>query len=137
MQPPEETASSTPRVERPDLRVLDNQGQPVGGEAGPGPHLAESRPPSAAVDARHVQGKVCYGILLFSNAHALSGRDPVRCASGTENGGVCRGVPPRRVLALCQRDSERAPGWSGRGRRRVWASLCGDPCLRRRPAARA
>jgi len=74
MRPPEDAASQATRAERPAVPVLDNRGQPVGGD---GPRLADGVS-GPSVDARLVQGKVCYGLLLFSNAHALSGRDPVR-----------------------------------------------------------
>ena len=68
MRRPEPPVGDAAQRRQPD--VLDNQGQPV------------PVSPALALDAsqRVVQGKVCYGVMLFSNTHALSGRDPVRLA---------------------------------------------------------
>jgi hypothetical protein len=70
MGPPEPPPCDAAQRRQPE--VLDNQGQPVS--------------PAVALDAsqRVVQGKVCYGVMLFSNTHALSGRDPVRGVKDTE-----------------------------------------------------
>ena len=67
---PERPASEAAQRRQPD--VLDNHGEPVL------PVSDAQQRPSLALDAHNVQGKVCYGVMLFSNTHALSGRDPVR-----------------------------------------------------------
>ena len=108
---PEPPVGDAAPAQRRQPDVLDNQGQPV------------PVSPTLALDAsqRVVQGKVCYGVMLFSNTHALAGRDPVRLSR--------QGGPTNTVADL--------PRLFHHARRLVWASPCDEPCLPPRRAALA